>query len=671
MLDGPGYTVDPPKPSSISWDRTYAVLELKGKSTFDLAAEVSAPVSMRESAVNQNPNLVSSAHAPSPDTGASMSGADIILRVLSEQGVDTVFGYSGGAILPTYDAVFRFNEMHEGSPERQIRLVVPANEQTAGFMAAGYARASGKVGVFMVTSGPGATNAVTPIADCNGDSVPVVLICGQVPRAAIGSDAFQEAPVFNIMSACAKQVFLVTDPEKLEETLRSAFEIARTGRPGPVVVDVPKDIQNWSGTYKGHGTLHFRGYSDRLRMVARGARLKAGKRAEFFDLLAQSRRPLLYAGGGVITAGAAAELREFSERYKIPVVTTLMGLGAMPAKHELWLGMLGMHGSACANYAVEDCDFLIAVGARFDDRVAGGRPDAFAPGARYVAHIDIDAAEINKVKRAHWAHVGDAKDALLSLMEADAAVQSPSAWLDRIAELKRRYGLNYDRNSPLIQPQFVVEKLSEITGGRAIISAGVGQHQMWAAQFFDFAEPRSFLTSGSMGTMGFGLPAAIGAQLARPDALVIDIDGDGSIRMNAGDLETASTYGVPIKILLLNNVGDGMIRQWQRLFYEGRFCVSDKALHRKNFVMAARADGFEFARSVDKPGELEDSLKAFVEFDGPAFLEVMIDPNADVFPMVGPGQSYAEMITGPFIPSRPRRETGTQQVERRQASDMF
>jgi acetolactate synthase I/II/III large subunit len=600
-----------------------------------------------------------------------MSGADIILRVLSEQGVDTVFGYSGGAILPTYDAVFRFNEMHERHPERQIKLVVPANEQAAGFMAAGYARASGKVGVFMVTSGPGATNAVTPIADCNGDSVPVVLLCGQVPRAAIGSDAFQEAPVFNIMSACAKQVFLVTDPAKLEHTLRSAFEIARTGRPGPVVVDVPKDIQNWRGPYQGQGTLQFRGYSDRLRTVAQGARLEAHKRDEFFSLLAQSRRPLLYVGGGVITAGASAELRQFAERYRIPVVTTLMGLGAMPTKHELQLGMLGMHGAACANYAVEDCDFLIAVGARFDDRVAGGRPDTFAPGARYVAHIDIDEAEINKVKRAHWSHVGDARNTLLSLMETGPVAPAPSAWFDQVSALKRDYGMNYDRNSPLIQPQFVIEMLDEITGGRAILCTGVGQHQMWAAQFFDFVEPRSFLTSGSMGTMGFGLPAAIGAQLGRPDALVIDIDGDGSIRMNIGELETATTYGVPIKVLLLNNLGDGMIRQWQRLFYEGRLCVSDKALHSKNFVMAAKADGFDFARRVDKLDELEDSLRAFVEFEGPAFLEVMIDQNADVFPMVGPGQSYAEMVTGPFIASRSAQETDTNDATRRQAADMF
>jgi acetolactate synthase-1/2/3 large subunit len=618
--------------------------------------------------MTRNPIITSPPDLSPTNASETLSGADIILRVLAEQGVDTLFGYSGGAILPTYDAVFRYNEMNAAHAERQIKFVVPDNEQAAGFMAAGYARASGKVGVFMVTSGPGATNALTPIADCYGDSIPVVLICGQVPRAAIGSDAFQEAPVVNIMSACAKHVFLVTDPTKLEQTLRTAFDIARTGRPGPVVVDVPKDIQNWTGSYHGRGTLHFRGYSDRLRMVAKGARLDGEKADAFFNLLRQSKRPLLYVGGGVITARATAELRAFAEHNRIPVVTTLMGLGAIPAIHEL---CLGMHGAACANYAVEDSDFLIAVGARFDDRVAGGRPDSFAPAARHVAHIDIDEAEINKVKRVHWSHVGDAKDALLSLINHSPATQSSSDWLEHVMELKRTFGMNYDRKSSTIQPQLVIERLSEITGGRAIITTGVGQHQMWAAQFFEFVEPRSYLTSGSMGTMGFGLPAAIGAQLARPDALVIDIDGDGSIRMNMGELETASTYGVPVKVLLLNNRGDGMIRQWQRLFYEGRMFTSDKALHRKDFVMAAQADGFEFARRVQAIGELEDTLREFVEFDGPAFLEVMIDYNADVFPMVGPGQTYANMITGPFIPSRTVQETQAQGAGRKSAADMF
>lgn len=583
-----------------------------------------------------------------------MTGAEIVLRVLADEGVDTIFGYSGGAILPTYDAVFQFNELHKDEPERQIRFVVPANEQAAGFMAAGYARTSGKVGVFMVTSGPGATNAVTPIADCKGDSVPVVLICGQVPRAAIGSDAFQEAPVFNIMSACAKQVFLVTDPNKLESTLRAAFEIARSGRPGPVVVDIPKDIQNWKGPYRGHGTLHFRGYTERLKAVARGADLNQTQRSRFFQLLKESKRPLIYAGGGIVSGNASAELLAFSNLYRVPVVTTLMGIGAMPAEHDLALGMLGMHGAACANYAVQDCDFLMAVGARFDDRVAGGRPKAFAPNAKAVAHIDIDEAEIDKVKKTHWSHVGDAGSALRSLMAEGAIDHEHSAWLTQIAELKRVYAMNYDRESPIMQPQYVIEKLSELTAGRAIVSTGVGQHQMWVAQYFKFGLPRSFLTSGSMGTMGFGLPAAIGAQMARPDALVIDIDGDASIRMNIGELETATTYGAPVKVLVLNNLGDGMIRQWQRLFFQDRFFVSDKSLHRKDFVLAAQADGFEFARRVSEKSELESALKEFIAYKGPAFLEVRVDQDADVYPMVGPGQSYENMITGKFIPSRPR-----------------
>jgi acetolactate synthase-1/2/3 large subunit len=582
---------------------------------------------------------------------ARMSGADIILNVLAEEGVDTVFGYSGGAILPTYDAFFRFNQRHADAPERQIKMIVPANEQAAGFMAAGYARASGKVGVFMVTSGPGATNALTPIADCNGDSVPVVLICGQVPRSSIGTDAFQEAPVFNVMSACAKQVFLITDPAKLEATLRAAFEIARSGRPGPVVVDIPKDIQNWMGHYKGSGSLHFRGYTERLRAIQDGASMGESKRRKFFARLAASKRPLLYVGGGVVSGEAAAELRAFAETYRIPVVMTLMGLGAMPVDHALALGMLGMHGSAYANYAVEDCDLLIAIGARFDDRVAA-RPQLFAPNAQYIAHIDIDAAEIGKVKKADWALVSDARGALKQLMAFGPQSYDSAAWLDEIAGLKHRHAMDFERGGSTIQPQDVIEKLSRITGGKAIITTGVGQHQMWTAQYFNFRHPRSLLTSGSMGTMGFGLPAAIGAQLACPDRLVIDIDGDGSIRMNMGDLETATTYDVPVKVLVMNNLGDGMIRQWQRLFFDDRMCMSDKSLHRKDFVLAAQADGFAFARRVEQPQELEAVLREFVSYPGPAFLEVMIDQMADVYPMVGPGQSYGGMLTGQYIRSR-------------------
>jgi len=530
-----------------------------------------------------------------------MSGADIILRVLADEGVDTVFGYSGGAILPTYDAVFRFNESQRDTPQRRIKLVV--------------------------------------------------LICGQVPRTSIGTDAFQEAPVFNIMSACAKQVFLITDPSKLEATLRAAFEIARTGRPGPVVVDIPKDVQNWVGRYQGSGGLRLRGYSERLRAIAEGSAISEAKRRKFFAYLAASKRPLLHVGGGVVSGEASDDLLAFAEYYRIPVVMTLMGLTVMPAGHPLALGMLGMHGTAYANYAVADCDFLIAVGARFDDRVAAS-PQAFAPKAKHVAHIDIDAVEIGKVKKADWSLVSDAASALKRLMGFGPQPYDSDNWMDEIARLKQAHAMNFNRESSAIQPQDMVEKLSRVTGGDAITTTGVGQHQMWVAQYFKFRHPRSLLTSGSMGTMGFGLPAAIGAQLARPGKLVIDIDGDGSIRMNIGDLETATTYDVPVKVLVMNNRGDGMIRQWQRLFFEQRMCVSDKSLHRKDFVLAAKADGFEFARRVERPHALEAVLREFVAFKGPAFLEVMIDEAADVYPMVGPGQTYSGMVTGEYI--RPR-----------------
>jgi acetolactate synthase-1/2/3 large subunit len=418
-----------------------------------------------------------------------------------------------------------------------------------------------------------------------------------------------------------------------------------------VVVDVPKDIQNWTGTYKGSGSLHFRGYSERLHAIGNGAKMGDAKRKKFFEHLAASKRPLLYVGGGVVSGNASAELVAFAEYYRIPAVMTLMGLSAMPADHALSLGMLGMHGTAYANYAVEDCDFLIAVGARFDDRVAA-RPKLFARKAKYLAHIDIDAAEIGKVKKADWTLVSDARRALDTLMEFGPQAYDSEAWIAEVSALKQRHAMNFDRTSATIQPQDVMEKLSLVTDGNAIISTGVGQHQMWAAQYFKFRHPRSLLTSGSMGTMGFGLPAAIGAQLACPGMLVIDVDGDGSIRMNIGDLETATTYDIPVKVLLMNNQGDGMIRQWQRLFFEDRMCVSDKSLHRKNFVLAALADGYAFARRVEQPAQLESVLREFVAFKGPAFLEVMVDQEADVYPMVGPGQTYEHMVTGQYIRSR-------------------
>jgi acetolactate synthase-1/2/3 large subunit len=589
-----------------------------------------------------------------PLAGKTLSGADTVVQVLADEGVDTVFGYSGGAILPIYDAVFRYNDQHvDPDAKAPMQLIVPANEQGAGFMAAGYARASGRVGVVMVTSGPGATNTVTPVRDCMADSVPVVIICGQVPTNAIGTDAFQEAPVLAIMGAVAKHVFLVTDAEMLEETIRSAFELARTGRPGPVVVDIPKDIQNWQGPFKGSGTLPLHGYRRRLAAVESN-KLTDDACERFYTMLSESERPLIYAGGGVINANAAKPMRRFANEYGIPVTTTLMALGASDTTHPLALHMLGMHGVASANYAVEDCDFLITVGARFDDRVAGN-PGQFAPSAKNIAHFDVDFAEIGKVKRVNWHHVGILDRDLTDLLAFGRRIRFGKQfeqWHQEIAHLKEEYCLNYDRDSDLIQPYAVIEEINKHTKGEAIISTGVGQHQMWAAQYFDYREPRLWLTSGSMGTMGFGLPAAIGAQFARPDRTVIDIDGDGSIRMNIGELETATTYSTPIKVIVLNNYGDGMVRQWQHLYFEGRMSGSDKSLHLKDFVKTAEADGFKFAKRLDRKEDLPTVIQEFMAFDGPAFLEVIIDRNAGVYPMVGPGLSYDNMITGDWIKSR-------------------
>ena len=371
-------------------------------------------------------------------------------------------------------------------------------------------------------------------------------------------------------------------------------------------------------------------------------------------MLEASRRPLIYAGGGVINGNATEELRRFADHFGIPVTTTLMGIGAVDTRKPLSLHMLGMHGLASANYAVEDCDFLIAVGARFDDRVAGV-PEKFAPNARNIAQFDIDPSEIDKVKLVDWFHVGVLRQDLQAILDyglRHGISLNLDGWHDEIAGLKKTYALNYDRDSELIQPYAVIEAINEITGGDAIISTGVGQHQMWAAQYFDYKHARLWLTSGSMGTMGFGLPAAIGAQFAARDHLVIDVDGDASIRMNLGELETATTYGLPVKVLVMNNFGDGMVRQWQKLFYEGRMSASDKSLHSKDFVKTAQADGFEYAVRLSDRSELDRTVKEWLEFPGPAFLEVIIDRDAGVYPMVGPGLSYAQMITGDFIPQR-------------------
>jgi len=590
---------------------------------------------------------------PHPLTGTVMTGADMMIQVLADEGVKTIFGYSGGAILPTYDAVFRYNQAHAENGVEPMPLIVPANEQGAGFMASGYARATGQVGVAIVTSGPGATNCVTPVRDCMADSIPIVVICGQVATAAIGTDAFQEAPVIGIMGSVAKHVFLVTDPKRLESTLRSAFEIARAGRPGPVVVDVPKDVQNWEGTFHGEGLLSMPGFQHRVEAVRKN-QLDDVRCKEFFAMIQESRRPLIYAGGGVINGNASDELRSFASNFDIPVVTTLMGLGGFDTTHPLAMHMLGMHGTAYANYAVDDCDLLINIGARFDDRVAGD-PSKFAANARSVIHFDIDPSEIQKVKPVDWFHVGLLADALAALIDyghRSGIATDFGTWHAELKELRSTYALNYDRDSSLIQPNYVIEAINEITKGKAIITTGVGQHQMWAAQYFDFREPRLWLTSGSMGTMGFGLPAAIGAQFARPDRLVIDLDGDASIRMNLGELETVTTYNLPIKIVVLNNYGDGMVMQWQRMFFKGRLSGSDKSLRKKDFIKAAQADGFPYAKKLDRKQDVPEVLAEFLRYDGPAFLEVIIDPEAGVYPMVPPGLSYRDMVTGDFIPSR-------------------
>ncbi len=601
--------------------------------------------------------------AAHPLAGASMTGAEMLVQVLADEGVDTIFGYSGGAILPIYDAVFRYNQEHGSS----MPLIVPANEQGAGFMAAGFARASGRVGVALVTSGPGATNTVTPVRDSLADSVPIVVICGQVPTTAIGTDAFQEAPVPSIMGAVAKHVFLVTDPTKLEATVRTAFEIARTGRPGPVVLDIPKDVQNWKGVFHGSGRLPVPGYRQRMNRLEQN-RLPDAACADFFAALGEAKRPMIYAGGGVINANAAHAVREFSKQFQIPVVTTLMGIGAVDTAQPLSMRMLGMHGTAFANYAVDDCDCLLALGARFDDRVAGN-PQKFAGNAKFIAHLDIDASEINKVKRVNWSHVGLMPDALLTLLDHGKRIgfrRDWSEWHRHCDALRAKYAMNYDRDSALIQPYYVIEEINRITRGEAIISTGVGQHQMWAAQYFDFRSPRLWLTSGSMGTMGFGLPAAVGAQFAQRKRLVIDIDGDASIRMNIGELETVTTYDLPIKVVVLNNCGDGMVKQWQKLFFKGRLSASDKSLHTKDFVKAAQADGFKYAVRLDVKADVPRVIDEFIKFDGPAFLEVMIDPDAGVYPMVGPGQAYDEMITGDHIPSRTKVD-----IKAPDASEMF
>ena len=431
---------------------------------------------------------------------------------------------------------------------------------------------------------------------------------------------------------------------------------------------MPKDVQNWRGVFHGTGRLPIPGYRQRMNRLE-GRETAGGRLCRFFHG-AGHRQAAAHLRGrwGVVNASAAHALREFAREYHIPVVTTLMGIGAVDTTSPLSMRMLGMHGAAFANYAVDDCDFLVALGARFDDRVAGN-PQKFAGKARFIAHIDIDASEINKVKRVDWSHVGVMTEALQTLLDygrRQGVVRDGAEWLRHCEELRSTYAMNYDRDSDSIQPYYVLEEINRLTQGEAIIATGVGQHQMWAAQYFDFRSPRLWLTSGSMGTMGFGLPAAVGAQFAQRDRLVIDVDGDGSIRMNIGELETVTTYNLPVKVLLLNNCCDGMVKQWQKLFHMGRLSGSDKSLHTKDFVKAAQADGFKYAVRLTHKADVPRVVEEFIRFEGAAFLEVMIDQDAGVYPMVGPGQSYEEMITGEFIPSRSKLP-----VKAPGASEMF
>lgn len=555
-------------------------------------------------------------------------GAEILLKCLEKEGVDTIFGYPGGAVLPIYDALYNSN----------IRHILTRHEQGAAHAADGYARVTGKVGVCLSTSGPGATNLVTGIATANMDSVPMVCFTGQVGSPLIGRDAFQEADITGITLPITKHNYLVERTEDVARVVQEAFYIARTNRPGPVVVDLPKDVMerviDWE---PGDEEINIRGYRV-LRSFNSGQVITA------VDLIQKAKKPVIYAGGGVIISGASDELKCLAEKQKIPVTTTLMGMGAFPSTHYLSLGMLGMHGTRYANYAIGECDLLIGIGVRFDDRVTG-KIEAFAPHAK-VIHIDIDAAEIGKNVNVDVPIVGDVHDVLEALNDRLGTVEERSEWLTIIDRWKDEFPLRYG-NSPegRIMPQHVIETIYEMTKGEAIITTEVGQNQMWAAQYYKFKHPRSFITSGGLGTMGFGFPAAIGAKIARPDLPVIDIAGDGSIQMNIQELGTAVQYKLPIIICILNNQFLGMVRQWQNLFYEGRYSYTDIS-HQPDFVKLAEAYGAVGIRVKDM-SEVDDALSQALQVtDRPVIIDFWVDREANVYPMVPPGASLLNMLGG-------------------------
>ncbi len=560
-----------------------------------------------------------------------MSGADMVIQALRDQGVDTLFGYPGGAVLPIYDVLFA-NE--------DLRHILVRHEQGAGHAAEGYARSTGKVGVALVTSGPGATNMVTPLADALLDSIPMVVITGQVATHLIGTDAFQECDTVGITRSCTKHNWLVSDVNDLAAILHEAFYVARSGRPGPVVVDIPKDVQFARGAYLPPDEAPKR--SKRIARPVDQTRI-----AEAVALMANARRPIFYTGGGVINAGprASAALRDLVEATNFPVTSTLMGLGAYPASGPNWLGMLGMHGSWEANHAMHDCDVMICVGARFDDRVTG-RLDAFSPNSAKI-HIDIDPSSINKVVHVDVPIVADAAEALQALAQAwRARAKAPpnvSPWWDRINEWRARKCFAYDQGEDVIKPQYAIERLYAATRGRDVyITTEVGQHQMWAAQYFHFDEPNRWMSSGGLGTMGYGLPAALGVQAAHPDALVIDIAGEASVQMTMQEMSTAIQHRLPIKIFILNNEWMGMVRQWQQLLHGERYAHSYSAAL-PDFVKMAEAFGCVGIRA-DRPGELDAKIKQMIETPGPVLFDCRVAREENCFPMIPSGRPHNDMI---------------------------
>ncbi|AKB77236.1 Acetolactate synthase large subunit [Methanosarcina horonobensis HB-1 = JCM 15518] len=550
-----------------------------------------------------------------------VNGAKALIKCLEKEGVDTLFGYPGGQIIPFY------NELYDSD----LRHILVRHEQAAAHAADGYARATGKTGVCVSTSGPGATNLVTGIATAYMDSVPIVALTGQVPRSLIGNDAFQEADITGITQPITKHNYLVQDPQEIPRIVKEAFHIASTGRPGPVLIDLPKDVQNIEIDLQYPDRVELRGYKPTYK-----GNTQQIKRAA--EEIANSCRPIIYAGGGVISSNASAELVELAETIVAPVTTTLMGISCIPTEHPLYVGMLGMHGCKYANYAIQESDLIIAVGARFDDRVTG-KLESFAPNAR-VIHIDVDPAEISKNVKVHIPIVGDAKQVLKSLIKYVQCCKS-AEWIEKVNQWKKEYPLAYRKSQDTIMPQFVIEQISEACKD-AIIVTEVGQHQMWAAQFFKYSKPRTFLTSGGLGTMGYGFPAAMGAKVGRPDKTVINIAGDGSFQMNSQELATVVQNDIPVVSVVLNNGYLGMVRQWQELFYDRRYSYTF-IKGSVDFVKLAEAYGALGLRA-EKPSEVRPAIEEAVKSGRPAVVEVIVECEANVYPMVPAGAAINEII---------------------------